>query len=89
MPSQRWIDRQVQALIAIGVDAADAQAVVQRANDLIPPDEDEDAWIPGAGDVYDNPASAESINDSRIAWYSSPHVDAKYKRILDSRVADG
>jgi len=82
---QKWADRQIAALLDLGIDLADAQASVQWALDHLPEGADPDTWIPPAERLERDPAAPESVQDARTAWYASDSVPAKYKRLLDAR----
>jgi len=85
-PRRKWADRQIAALLDIGIDLADAQASVQWALDHMPEDADPDTWIPSADLLAaQDPSAPEAVQDARAAWYASDGVSAKYKRLLDAR----
>lgn len=81
---KKWADGQVATLIELGVDLADAQRSVKWVLDNMPGDADPNTWIPTAEQLYQDPSTAESIQDARTAWYASDAVPAKYKRLLDA-----
>ena len=82
---RKWADRQIAALLDLGVDLVDAQRSVQWVLDAMPEDADPDAWVPPAEMLYREPAAAENVQEARAAWYASDGVPAKYKRLLDAR----
>jgi hypothetical protein len=81
---RRWADGQVTALVELGVDLADAQRSVKWVLDTMPDDADPATWLPTAAQLERNPATAESVQDARAAWYASEAVGARFKRLLDA-----
>ena len=83
----KWADRQLAALLDLGIDLADAQRSVRWALDHLPEGADPDTWIPPDELLERDPSTPESVQDARTAWYASDAVPPKYKRLLDAREA--
>lgn len=82
---KRWADRQLAALLDLGVDLPDAQRSVQWVLDIMPDDADPDTWIPTPEQLERDPVAPESVQDARTAWYASDGVPGRFKRLLDAR----
>lgn len=81
---KKWADQQVNELVGLGVDLADAQRSVQWTLATMPDDADPQTWIPSAEQLERDPSTAESIQDARTAWYASDAVGGRFKRLLDA-----
>jgi hypothetical protein len=81
---KQWADRQIAELVGMGVDLADAQRSVKWVLDTMPEEADPNTWIPAAAQLERDPATAESVQDARTAWYASDAVPGKFKRLLDA-----
>jgi hypothetical protein len=77
-----WAEKQVRALIALGVRPEDAQASVSWALNHVPEDADLDAWVPVADLLVDQLDQA-AVQDARGAWYR--WTPAQWRRILDAQ----
>ena len=80
----KWAESQIQALIALGVDAIDATRSVGWVLDHLPPGADPNSYV-FADITIDEPLDDKAIAAARIDWYASPAVPARFKRILDAR----
>lgn len=78
-----WQETQIQALIAAGVDAADAQASVAFVEHCLYPGVDPATYLPEALMLAVG-LTQDFVQDARIAWFASDDVPAKFKRILDA-----
>lgn len=82
-----WQESQIQALIAAGVDAVDAQASVAFVAEFMPQDAAPATFLLCENvDYFGYPAypTPEHIQDARIAWFADDSVSPKWKRILDA-----
>lgn len=77
----QWAEGQVQALIAAGVDALDAENTVKRVLAQVPDHADPANWTPAA-DVGDIDFDEADVADARADWYA--RVEPKYARLLDA-----
>jgi hypothetical protein len=79
-----WAEGQIQALIALGVDAIDAVRSVGWVLNHLPPYADPRTYVfPDA--TLDEPLDDKAIAAARIDWYANDAVPAKFKRLLDAR----
>jgi len=81
---QKWAEKQIQALISIGIDAIEAERSVNWVLTHLPPNADPRTYIFPAEVLYE-PLDEVALNDSRQDWYSSDSVAPKFKRLLDAR----
>lgn len=79
----KWAEKEIQALIAIGVNPIDAQRSVAWTLATMPPNADPATWIPSVSDL-DTPIDKAAVQDARVAWYA--RKPAKVKRLLDATV---
>ena len=80
--NQDWAEKQIAALVAVGVDLQVAQATIKRILDRLPEGEDPGTYEPIDSDsVQITPAD---IVAARAAWYAADNVPPKYKRLLDA-----
>jgi len=82
---QQWADKQVAALIEIGVNPLDAEKSVQWVLTHLPAGEDPATYIFPANALYEDPASDAAISDARADWYAADHIPARFKRLLDAK----
>ncbi|MCL4864207.1 MAG: hypothetical protein KJZ93_32665 [Caldilineaceae bacterium] len=83
---QAWVEAQLRTLVDLGVDLAEAERSVRWVLDHLPDGADPATWIPPAELLWVNPGSEEAIADARAAWYSSPAVQGRFKRLLDAEL---
>lgn len=79
---ERWQSRQIDAIVARGINPLDAAAAVKRFLAKLPPGADPDSYVPQDYAGVDV-SSKEVIDDARANWYGK--VDAKHVRLLDAR----
>lgn len=84
----RWQTKQIEALIAIGINPLDAHSVVTRFVAKLPPGADPDHYVPYDGGAGVDVSSKEVLADVRAWWYGNENVDARYKRLLDAKGAE-
>jgi len=82
----KWARGQVEALVALGDDAIDAEAYIKAVLAWLPEGADPSTFMPTQEQldsigVVDDAA----IGDARTLWYSADWVSGKYRRLLDSR----
>jgi hypothetical protein len=82
---RRWAEQQTQALIALGVDAIEAERSVQWVLDHLPPGADPNTYV-FAADTLNEPLDQEAVANARAAWYAGENVPARFKRLLDARL---
>jgi len=80
-PTRQWLEKQAQALLAIGIDAPDVQRTIQWLLQRVPPNADPSTWVPTEFDLME-PITPNTIQDARADWYM--RAPAKYKRLLDA-----
>lgn len=80
----KWAEKQIQALITIGLDAIEAERSVTWVLQHLPPGADPTTYVFPA-EVLNEPLDEKAIGDARQDWYNSDAVPAKYKRLLDAR----
>lgn len=85
----KWANRQVAALVELGVNPLDAQASVDWVLRHLPADADPATYVFPDSALIDDLSTRESVADARMAWYGDEDVPAKYKRLLDAKVKDG
>lgn len=83
----KWAEKQIQALITIGLDAIEAERSVTWVLQHLPPGADPTTYVFPA-EVLNEPLDEKAINDARADWYSSDSVPAKYKRLLDAKATN-
>lgn len=81
---QQWADNQIKSLVALGVDAVDAEQSVKWALDNLQDGVEPDAWVPTAKQLEERIDDSD-VHDARVAWYASDSVPSKFKRLLDAR----
>lgn len=86
MDPHRWAEKEIQALIAAGVNALDAQRSVNWTLNHMPPNADPATWIPAASDL-DMPIDKAAVQDAAAVWFERAPV--KYKRLLNATVKRG
>lgn len=80
---ERWQSRQIDAMVARGINVLDATNAVKRFLSKLPPGADPDHYIPNDfGNVGDLTSKAVT-DDARADWYGK--VDAKNARLLDAK----
>jgi hypothetical protein len=80
----KWAEKQIQALITIGIDAIEAERSVTWVLEHLPPNADPTTYVFPADVLYE-PLDEKAVSDARQDWYSSDEIPAKYKRLLDAR----
>lgn len=80
----KWLDRQVRAAVAIGINVLDAQAAAKAFLALLPPGADPDTYIVPPHAMEQDLTSPEILADARVAWYADENIPAAFKRILDA-----
>lgn len=89
MDLQKWAEREIQALIDVGQNPHDAEAIVKRILDRLPPGADPETWIPGTADLQENANITDAdVLDARADWYAADDVPNRFKRLLDAKDAD-
>lgn len=83
----KWAEKQIQALITIGLDAIEAERSVTWVLNHLPPGADPTTYVFPA-DVLNEPLDEKAVTDARQDWYSSTAVSNRYKRLLDARERD-
>lgn len=82
-PHEAWASRQIAVLLELGASQAEAERSVKWVLDNLPEGADPATWIPPAELLWVDPGSEEAIQDARAAWYSSPAVQSRFRRLLD------
>lgn len=85
---QSWVESQLRVLVDIGVDLAEAERSVKWVLDNMPEGADPATWIPTPEQLWVDPASPEAIADARQAWYASPAVQTRFRRLLDATLEE-
>ena len=80
----KWAESQIQALIALGIDAIEAEGSINRVLQHLPPGADPRTYVFSA-EALNEPLDEAAIQDGRISWYADQAVPNKYKRLLDAR----
>lgn len=78
-----WQESQIQALIAAGVDAVDAQAVVSIVAEVMPEEADPETYFLHVASLFEN--VRDFVADARVMWYASEDVPVWAKRLLDAQ----
>ena len=81
---RRWAEKQIQALIAIGIDAIEAERSVNWVVQHLPPGANPTTYVFPAETLYE-PLDDKAVADARADWYASEAIPAKFKRLLDAR----
>ena len=82
----KWARGQVDALVALGDDAIDAERYIKAVLAWLPEGADPSAFVPTEEQLDSIGVVDEAaIGDARTLWYSADWVSGKYKRLLDSR----
>jgi hypothetical protein len=84
MAHEKWQEQTVRTLVDLGIDPADARRGVKWVVDHLPPNADPATHIFTGDELYEDPASAAAIADSRADWYAKDSVLPKFKAILDA-----
>lgn len=84
---QKWADSQTKTLVALGIDAADAEQSVKWTLDNLPVGMSPDAWIPTPTQL-DQRIDDSDVHAARVAWYADESVPPRFKRLLDARGND-
>jgi hypothetical protein len=79
-----WAEKQIQALIAINIDAIEAERSVTWVLTHLPPGADPRTYVFPAEVLYE-PLDDKAVSDARQDWYQSDAVPSKDKRILDAK----
>lgn len=82
---ERWQSRQIDAIVARGINPLDAAAAVKRFLAKLPPGADPDSYVPQDYANVDV-SSKEVIDDARANWYGK--VDPRVARLLDAKVSE-
>lgn len=83
---QEWVDEQIEALVAAGVDPLDAQNTMNEVLAELPSGVDPRTWIPPA-DMGPVEITEADIEDARADWYRrSP---SRFARLLDASEENG
>lgn len=85
MTNDKWAERQVSALLSVGVNPIDAQQCVDWVQRRVPVGVDPKTWVPAADDVS-MPIDDAILHDARVSWYVEK--ESKVKRLLDARGSD-
>ena len=84
---ERWAQRQLNALIALGDDPRDAERWVRMLLDLMPEDADPASWVPSEEQMaLLATVTAADVEAARADWYDARWVPRRYKRLLDAQV---
>lgn len=83
--TRKWLEQQAQQLLAIGIDAKDAQRTIAWLIQRMPSSADAATWVPTELDLLDNVTDAD-VQDARADWYVT--APAQFKRILDAPEVD-
>lgn len=83
--TRKWLEQQAQQLLAIGIDAKDAQRTIAWLIQRMPSSADPDAWLPSELDLLDN-ITPTDVQDARTDWYVT--APTQFKRILDAPEVD-
>lgn len=82
----KWAEKQIQALITIGLDAIEAERSVNWVLNHLPPGADPTTYV-FPPEVLNEPLDEKAVSDARQDWYSSDAVSNRYKRLLDAQSA--
>lgn len=82
---ERWATKQIDAIVARGINVLDATSAVKRFLSKLPPGADPDTYVPQDGGEVGDLSSKDATDDARAAWYGDARVPSRWKRILDSK----
>lgn len=80
---ERWASKQIDAIVARGINPIDAANAVKRFLSKLPPGADPDHYIPNDGGEVGDLTSKAVTDDMRADWYGK--VDARNARLLDAK----
>ena len=83
---QQWADQEIESLVELGFDLADAEARVRFVLDNLPPGADPATYIFPPHDLWQEPSSQQT--DSAAAWMADDNVPPRFKRLLHARQED-
>lgn len=83
----KWAEEQIQALMDIGIDEAEAQRSINWVLKNMPEGADPSRWIPTAAQL-DTPLDEADIQDARTDWYAKDSVPPEFNRLLDAAEED-
>jgi len=85
---QQWYDREVATLVELGVDLADAEKRQQWILDNMPPWADPDTYVFVGRELYQEPATPENEQDSRVAYIANEDTPNRFKRLPSAKIED-
>lgn len=85
---QKWYDREVDALVELGVDLIDAEARQQWILDNLPYGEDPATYIFPGGALYQDPSAPDKVQDAAAAYIASDETPSRFKRLLHAKQED-
>lgn len=84
MAHEKWLQQQVNAAVAIGINPLDAQRAAKAFLALLPPGADPNTYVvPGAQLEQDITSEAVRM-DALAAWVSRDDVPSQFKLILSA-----
>ena len=84
----KWAEKQIRALLDVGLDLVDAEAIVRQTLENTPEGEDLDTYVPPEDGLQDGAQiTPDDIARARAAWYADPAIPPAFKMLLDAREA--
>lgn len=74
-----WAEKEIQALINIGIHPLDAQRTVNWILSKVPPGQDPATWIPQLSDLKTDVSEGDAV-DASAAWFE--RAPSRFKRLL-------
>ena len=82
----KWARGQVDALVALGDDAIDAERYIKAVLSWLPEGADPSTFVPTEEQLDSIGVVDEAaVGDARVVWFSANWVSGKFKRLLDAR----